>query len=386
MHAVQSRLAHWGPAALLAVGLTNGCGTEPPPPPQIPPPRVTVAQPIQRDVVSYEEFTGRTEAAEVVHVRSRVSGMLEKMHFTPSRVVRQGELLFTIEDASYVAARSAALANVETVQANLERARSDLARLEQAMRTNAVSAQEVDRARADVRQFEANLLGEQARLEQAELDLSHTEIRSPIRGLIGRNMVSVGNIVGAESEALAVIMQIDPIYAYFDASEILVLDVLGQVAGTAASQSSRRPSIHLGLANEVGWPHKGVIDYIDNTVDPSTGTIQIRGTFPNPDGRLFPGLFARLRIAGPVQRDALLVIERAIGADLGGRYVLVVGPGDVVELRHVEVGATEGDLRVVTAGLRPDERYITNGMQRARPGLPVTPTMSGTAAASEASR
>ena len=382
MHAVHFRPVQRGRAGLIAAAvMATGCGSEPPAPPQFPPPQVTVAYPIQRDVVSYEEFSGRTEAAEVVHVRARVGGMLESMHFTPSRVVRRGALLFTIEQAPYVAARNAALANARTVEANLDRARSDLARLEQAMRTNAVSAQEVDRARADVRQFEANLLGEQARLEQAELELSYTRIRSPIRGLIGRNAVSVGNVVGTQSEPLATVMRIDPVHAYFDASEILLLELLDQTGRTLGSGSQQEAAIHLGLSNEAGWPHEGVIDYVDNTVDPGTGTIQVRGTFPNPERKLFPGLFARLRIPGPVRPDALLVVERALGADLGGRFVLVVGADDVVELRHVEVGAAEGELRVVTAGLRADERYVTNGMQRARPGLPVTPMMSGTPSA-----
>lgn len=383
MHAVHHRLGRGWPAALLAAAAAaNGCGAEPPAPPQLPPPQVTVAHPVQRDVVIYEEFTGRTEAAEVVDVRARVGGLLERVHFAPSSVVRRDELLFTIEQAPYVAARNAAAANVRTVEANLERAQSDLARLEQALRTNAVSAQEVDRARADVRQTEANLLGEQARLEQAELDLSYTEIRAPIQGLIGRELISAGNVVGTNTGPLATIMQIDPMYAYFDASETLVLDLFDREGQTLGDRSTAAPRqrISLGLSNEAGWPHEGALDYIDNTVDPGTGTIQVRGRFPNPTGKLFPGLFARLRVPGPVRENALLVVERAIGTDLGGRYVLVVGDGDVVELRHVEVGPAEGDLRVVTAGLRPGERYVTNGLQRARPGLPVTPLMDGTPA------
>lgn len=383
LHAVHGRLAHRSAGLLVGVMMVSaGCGTESATPPQLPPPQVTVARPIQRDVVAYDEFTGRTAAIEVVDVRPRVNGVLERVHFRPSTIVRRGDLLFTIEPAPYVAARSAAVAAVRTVEAALERARSDLARLEQAIRTNAVSAQEVDRARADVRQSEANLLGEQARLEQADLDLSYTEIRAPIRGLIGRNLVSTGNVVGAETGTLATIMQIDPMYAYFDVSETLLLEFLDQEGQSVGdwSRDSDLP-VDLGLADEEGWPHAGAVDYVDNTVDPNTGTIQIRGRFPNPTGKLFPGLFARLRVPGPVQADAILVVERAIGTDLGGKYVLVVGEDDVVELRHVELGAAESDLRVVTAGLLPDERYVTNGVQRARPGLPVTPMMSGTPAA-----
>ena len=374
MHAVFDRFLRRRPAALFAAAVAaGGCGPGAPAPSPPPPPSVTVAHPIQRDVTPYWEFSGRTEAVAVVEVRARVGGMLEAMHFAPGGMVQKGDRLFTIEPAPYVAARNAALAGVRTVEANLERARSDLARLEQALETNAVSAQEVDRARADVKQSEANLLGERARLEQAELDLSYTEIRSPLEGLIGRNTVSVGNLVGPESEPLATIMQIRPIYAYFAASETLLLTLLDRGGQTLADRDPARPSIHLGLANETGWPHEGEIDYLDNTVDPNTGTIQVRGAFPNREGKLFPGLFARLRIPGQVQADALLVVEEAIGTDLGGKYVLVVGDGDIVELRHVELGAAEGAHRVVLSGLGAGERYVTRGVQRARPGMPVTP-------------
>ena len=380
MHVVHDRLLVHRPALLLAAALAAaGCGSGPPAPPQFPPPEVTVAQPVQRDVTWYQEFTGRTAAVAAVDVRARVNGVLEAVHFTPSSDVRRGARLYTIERAPYVAARNAAEADVRTVEANLARARSDLARLEQAVRTNAVSARDVDRARAEVAQTEANLLGRQARLEQAELDLSYTEIRAPISGLIGRSRLDAGNVVGAADPApLATIRRIDALYAYFDASETLLLEILGQEGQTPDRPVSEdRLPIHLGLADEDGWPHEGLIDYMDNAVDPDTGTLQVRGRFPNPTGKLFPGLFARLRVPGPVQQDALLVEERAIGTDLGGKYVLVVGADDVVELRHVELGVLEGGLRVVTAGLRAGERYVTNGLQRARPGLPVTPVTGG---------
>ena len=380
MHVVHDRLLVHRPALLLAAALAAaGCGSGPPAPPQFPPPEVTVGQPVQRDVTWYQEFTGRTAAVAAVDVRARVNGVLEAVHFTPSSDVRRGARLYTIERAPYVAARNAAEADVRTVEANLARARSDLARLEQAVRTNAVSARDVDRARAEVAQTEANLLGRQARLEQAELDLSYTEIRAPISGMIGRSRLDAGNVVGASDPApLATIRRIDALYAYFDASETLLLEILEQ-DGPPRDQpvSEGVLPIHLGLADEDGWPHEGVIDYMDNAVDPDTGTLQVRGRFPNPTGKLFPGLFARLRVPGPVQQDALLVEERAIGTDLGGKYVLVVGEGDVVELRHVELGVLEGGLRVVTAGLRAGERYVTNGLQRARPGLPVTPVTGG---------
>ena len=344
-----------------------------------PPPEVTVAVPEQRDVMGYQEFTGRTEAVESIEIRARVSGVLERQAFEASSIVRKGQLLFVIEPDSYVARKNGADAEVKTWEAELARAKSDLERLEQAIRTNAVSQQEVDRARADVQQAEANLLGAHAGLEQAELDVSYTEVRSPIAGMVSRRRVDIGNLVGSgENTLLTTVAQLDPIYAYFDVSERFILRMLndrGQSMTNWRAESDEPTLGYLGLANEDGWPHEGYLDYVDNTVDVNTGTIQVRGVWPNPDGLLFPGLFARIRVPTTLREGALLVSERAIGTDLGGKFLLIVGDGDVVELRHVELGQLDEGLRVILSGLEPGERYIINGLQRARPGLPVTPKM-----------
>ena len=379
MHAPLDRLESCVTALLFAGALgAAACAPPGPTPPPRPPPEVTVASPVQRDVINYGEFTGRTEAVETVEVRARASGMLERVAFEPSRIVQRDDLLFVIEQEPYIAARDAAFADVKTWEAELARARSDLSRLEQAIQTNAVSQQEVDRASADVSQAEANLLGAQAGLERSELDLGYTEIRSPIRGVVSRSLVDVGNLVGTgENTLLTTVVQLDPIHAYFDMSETMVLQMLSTYGRRWERRSGNVPSAFLGLADEDGWPHEGTLDYIDNTVDPGTGTIQVRGVFPNPNGKLFPGLFARIRLPGQVEEGALLVSERAIGTDLGGKYLLIVGDDDVVELRHVELGALGEDrMRVIRAGLEPTDRYIINGLQRARPGLPVTPTAS----------
>jgi RND family efflux transporter MFP subunit len=289
-------------------------------------------------------------------------------------VVQEGDLLFVIEPEPYVASRDAADADVKTWEAELVRARADLERLEQAIQTNAVSAQEVDRARADVQQAEANVLGARANLHQAEINLDYTQVRSPITGMVSRNLVDLGNIVGSSGNTvLTTVMRIEPIYAYFDMSEAYLLAALAERDTTVVEPPQEAP-VYLGLANEEGWPHEGHLDYIDNTVNTSTGTIQIRALFPNENHRLFPGLFARIRLPIGVEENALLVSERAIGTDLGGKYLLIVGDDDVVELRHVEIGALEGDLRVIRSNLQAGERYIINGLQRARPGLPVAPT------------
>jgi RND family efflux transporter MFP subunit len=191
--------------------------------------------------------------------------------------------------------------------------------------------------------------------------------------------VDIGNLVGSgENTLLTTVAQMDPMYAYFDVSERIVLESIAGQGRTVADRPAPDDAVdaYLGLANEEGWPHEGRLDYIDNTVDVNTGTIQVRGVWPNKDGTLIPGLFARIRVPTVMREDALLVSERAIGTDLGGKYLLIVGEGDVVELRHVELGQLEpGGMRVILSGLEPGERYIINGLQRARPGLPVTPKM-----------
>lgn len=337
-----------------------------------------MAEPQQRDVLLFQEFTGRTEAVESVEIRARVAGVLERQEFRASQIVRKGQLLFVIEQAPYIARLNGAEADVKTWEAELARAKSDLERLEQAIRTNAVSQQEVDRARADVQQAEANLLGAHASLDQTKLDLSYTEVRAPITGMVSRRRVDIGNLVGSgENTLLTTVAQMDPVYAYFDVSERLILQMLAsQGASIDDRPAGENPVVaYLGLANEEGWPHEGRLDYIDNTVNVNTGTIQVRGVWPNPDSTLFPGLFARIRVPTILLEGALLVSERAIGTDLGGKYLLIVGEGDVVELRHVELGQLEDGARVILSGLEPGERYIINGLQRARPGLPVTPSV-----------
>jgi len=370
------------PAALVAAATAAlavvSCGGETAAPPAPPAPEVTVANPVTRNVTDYAEFTGRTAAFAAVEVRARVSGELQEMRFQPSQPVRAGDVLFVIEPEPYVAERDIAVATIEQWEAELARAQSDLQRLQQALQTEAVSEQEVDRASADVKTAEANLAAARAGLVEAELQLSYTEVRSPISGLVSRNLVDLGNLVGSgQNTLLTTVNQIDPIYAYFDVSESIVLQALAaRERGEGRNASNPDTRVYLGLDDEDGWPHEGVVDYVDNTVDTSTGTIQVRGVFDNPTGKLFPGLFARIRLPMGEITDAVLVREDAIGTDLGGKYVLVVGDDNVVELRHIGLGPLQQDgTRVVLSGLEATERYIVNGLQRARPGLPVTPTM-----------
>ena len=377
-HPVSSRRVLLTGLVLATVVAAAGCAAEDQAPPAPPPPEVTVASPVTRDVTNYAEFTGRTASVASVQIRARVAGELQRMEFEPSSQVVAGDLLFVIEPEPYEAARDIALAAIAQWEAELARAESQLSRLEQALETEAVSEQEVDTAGAAVKTAEANLAAAHASLVNADLDLSYTEVRSPISGMVSRNLVDVGNLVGSgENTLLTTVVAIQPLYAYFDISETMLLQMLAEYDTRITDEpGSRAPvPVFLGVDTEEGWPHQGIMDYVDNTVDTSTGTIQVRGTFANENARLFPGLFSRIRVPLGVEANAVLVEENALGTDLGGKFLLLVGADNIVELRHVELGALEDDgLRVVRSGLAADERYIINGLQRARPGLPVTPT------------
>ena len=361
------------------VALTTACRKAPEIAPPAPP-EVTVATPTQQDVTIYHEFVGSTEAFKSVNIRARVQGFLDKMSFVPSSYVRKGELLFIIEPEPYEAQRDRAAAGLKAAEAGLARAESDLDRLEQAVETNAVSQQEVTRARAERDQASAGMLQAQAELTNAEIQLDYTTIETPIDGLVSRNYVDIGNLVGAgESTLLTTVRQIDPIYAYFEVSERFVAQVLEQRGGHK-DPGTETDVLATLLLEETGLEIEGRIDSMENTVDAATGTIRVRGVFPNKDAKIFPGFFVRVRLPGEFLEGALLVEESALGTDLGGRYLMIIGDGDVVEKRYIEPGPLQKDkTRVILAGLEAGERFITEGLQRARPGMPVTPQTAGSA-------
>jgi len=368
-------------AAPLLVLAAAGCGGGPPPAQA---PQVTVAEPMRRTVQVYAEFTGNTRAVESVEIRARVAGTLQEIRFEPSSPVRTDQVLFVIEREQYLAARDEALGSLRSAEAELARAESDLKRVAQAIRTNAVSQSDLDRAQATRDQAEAAVLAAQARLSNAELNLEYTLVRSPIDGRIGRWLVDPGNLVGATGPTLlATVNRIAPIYVYFQAPEDAVLAFLAARGDTTQVQD-RIGRVQVALANETDFPHEGRIDFIDNTVDPATGTIELRAILPNDDAALFPGLFVRLRVVGREKPNALVVREPAIGTDLGGKYVLVVGADSIVDRRYVTLGPRQEDGTIeVTGGLDGTERYIVNGMLRARPGFPVTPQTEAEVAAAQ---
>jgi RND family efflux transporter MFP subunit len=359
--------------AWIALAIATSCKAPEVPPPS--PPEVVVATPTQRDVTVFQDFTGNTQAIESVEIRARVKGFLESFDFVPSTFVQKGALLFVIERAPYIAAKDQAEAEVEASEAFLRRAESDLDRLEQAVKTNAVSQQEVTRATAERDQARAALLAAKAKLDTASINLDYTEIHAPIGGLISRQFVDPGNLVGqGEATLLATVFNVDPIFVYFEVNEQLLANILDKMAGMEG-RVRRKPEDRTPMfvtMDQVARTFEGKIDYIDPAADPDTGTLQVRGVIPNPDGRLLPGFFVRIRVPGQELPGALLVPETALSTDLGGRYVMLVDDRGLAQKRYVEPGQLEEDqMRVILEGLEPGDRFITEGLQRARPGMPI---------------
>lgn len=376
------RVSHRNPLAQVAVSLLlvwiiAGCGrggeyVEPPPP------KVTVAQPLEQEVTDYLEFTGTTRAFKEAEVRARVSGYLESMHFTPGTMVEKGDLLFVIDPREYEAQVHAAEAELESAKAQLQRARIELDRAQRLFEQKAGAEVEVVKWRGERGVVAAAVARAKAKLERARLDLSYTEVTAPISGRVGRSLVSVGNLVGAdENTLLTTLVQYDPIWAYFSLNErqllLLMRRALKKQTNPEANQEEQSV-IHLGLADEDGYPHPGQVDYVDQGLDPDTGTFVLRGSFANPKPHtILPGMFVRIRIPIDQRQAALLVSEQALGADQRGRYVLVVNEQNSVEYRSVQVGAAIDGLRVIEKGLQPDDWVVVKGLLRARPGAAVTP-------------
>lgn len=377
-------------AVCMAALLSGSCGADDGPVRQ--PPEVTVSTPVTRPVQPFADFTGTTRAVESAEIRARVGGVLERQHFQPSQIVEEGQVLFTIEPDQYRAARDEALAMLRSAIADSALKESNLDRVQLAIETNAVSRQDLDRAEAERDAAVAAVLGARARLSRAQLDYEYTSVRTPITGQVGRRLVDPGNLVGfGEQTLLTTVNRVQPIHVLFNAPEWVVLELLRALEATGfgvqdvAADPPIRPEtqrvvkVLVGTAADAdSFPIEGKIDFIGNTVDPGTGTIEMRAVFGNERFDLFPGLFVRVRVLALEAADALLVEERAVGSDLGGKYVYVVGEGNIVERVYVKLGQPQPDgTVVVNEGLSGDETYITNGLLRARPGLPVTPRAEG---------
>ncbi|WP_462324709.1 efflux RND transporter periplasmic adaptor subunit [Desulfoplanes sp.] len=360
--------------SLLALLLATGCkekkNTYVPPPPA----SVTVSKPLVKTVTNYADFTGTTEAQESVEIRPRVEGYLEKILFTPSSYVKKGDLLFVIDPRPYKAKLKEAQAEVLVRRAELELAKATLTRKENAFKDRAVSEVDVIEARAKKEQADAQVESAKASVETAQLNLNYTHIKAPISGRIDRSLVDQGNLVGAGTPTLlATIVDDNPMFAYFTVSERDLLYYQEHCKTEKFSLNTKQKAF-LGLSNQPGYPTEGNIDYIDNRLQSTSGTMQVRAVFDNEDHWLLPGLFARIRVPLGQEEGALLVPDLALGVDQQGEYVLVVGTDNKVEYRSVTQGALVDGMRVITKGLGPDDRVIVKGLQKARPGAVVAPT------------
>ena len=340
-------------------------------------PSVTVSAPERRRVTTYREHTGTTQAIKSNELRARVKGFLESIHFKPGDEVKEGDLLFLIDPKPFQAKVDQAAADLTSKEAQLVSAESEFKRSAQLYQRKMISDEEMIKTRAGRDSAKAGVESAKAALEQANLDFGYTRVTAPISGRISRNLVDVGNLVGdGQATLLATILKFDPIYAYFNASEANLLEYrkVGP-DGKRIDYRVRPIRLELGLADEPGYPHEGRLDYADPSLDPNTGTITARGIFANKNEVILPGLFVRVRVPLQENVDALLIDERAIGADQAGPFVLVVieAKGNEVERRAVKVGAKIGGERVIEENLGPGDLVIVNGLQRARPGMKVNP-------------
>ena len=362
-------------AAVAAVAALVACGRGAPP--SMGPPEVTVAHPLAQSITDWDEYTGRLAAVDSVEVRARVSGYLKSVHFEDGTIVEEGDLLFVIDPRPYQAALDEAQAQVTRARVQLELATNDLERAERLFRSRAVSEEELDSRTQQKREAEASLQAAQAAVAATRLDLEFTSVSAPIAGRIGRKLVTEGNLVSggsANSTLLTTIVSLDPIHVYFTADEKAYL-AYQRLAGLGSRPSSRDVAnpVRMQVAGEQGFPREGKMDFVDNRVDESTGTMQGRAIFPNPDGLLTPGLFAQVQLLGEGPYDALMVPDAAIGADQATRYVYVLGQGNQLERRDIVPGRAIGRLRIVKSGLEADDRIVISGLQRIRPGLEVRP-------------
>ena len=368
-----------------SLAILPGCQRSAAQRPAAEPPAVKLAVPVEQEIPEEVEFTGRTDAVESVEIRARVSGYLNRINFKPGKEVAAGDLLFEIDPRPYETEVARTSGSKATIEARLKQAQAELERTE-SLRKKGVSTQaDFDLAVANQAEASAQVAAANASLQKAQLDLEFTRVTAPIAGRTGRELLTVGNLVAADTSLLTTIVSTDPIFVYFDVDERTVLEIQRRIReGNLPSARERTDvPIRMALANETGFPHHGVIDLVNNRIDAGTGTIQVRGRFPNADHKLMPGFFVRVRYQiGPPQKR-LLIPERAIGQQQGNRYVFVVNSEMKAERREIQVGQQKGTERVVLEGLQPGERIIVAGQHRVRPGMTVreaTETDSGSAA------
>ncbi len=368
-------------AAVLALAsLLAQCGQGQQPPPA--PPPATFAKPAKQMIIDQDEYVGRFVAVDSVEIRSRVSGYLEEVHFRDGQMVKAGDLLFTIDKRPFQNTLAQARANLDQARANLAFTEADLQRGQQLVRDRTITEQTFDQRVQANKSATASVAANEAAVRQAELDLQFTELRAPVDGRIGDRRVSPGNLVTGgttgNTSLLATIVSLDPIRFEFTFDEASYLRY-ERISRTGREVTGREGSVvvSLKLIDEPDFKHSGYMDFVDNVIDRSTGTIRGRAVFSNPNAVFTPGMFGRVRVPGSASYSALLVPDAAIGSEQVRKFVLVIGPENKVLLKYVTLGQLAGNLRVIKDGLAEDDRVIVTGLMRVRPGMVVTPVEEG---------
>jgi membrane fusion protein, multidrug efflux system len=381
MHLMSHRAALAALLLLLTPALI-GCGGQPTGPATPVPPVVTVAPPVKRTIVDQDEYVGRFAAVDSVELRARVSGYLDTVHFTDGQVVKQGDLLFTIDKRPFQNTLDQARANLETAKSNLEYTQADLERGRQLVRDKTITEQTFGQRVQAQRNAESSVNANQAMVRQAELDLTFTELRAPVAGRIGDRRVTPGNLVtggsGGNTTLLATIVSSDPIYLEFtfDEASLLRYERLGR-EGKELTGRNGGSQVRVKLIDEQEFSHIGRMNFIDNVIERGTGTIRGRAQFANADNLFVPGMFGRVQVPGSAPYEALMVPDAAIGTEQIRKFVYVVGADDVAKQVYVTLGQTIDGLRVIKDGLSSTDRVVINGLMRVRPGLKVKPEDAG---------
>ncbi|MDO9169557.1 MAG: efflux RND transporter periplasmic adaptor subunit [Methylobacter sp.] len=340
-------------------------------------PKVKIAQALSQDVTEWDEYTGRIEAVNSVDVRARVSGYLDKVNFKAGDRVNQDDLLFQIDPKPFTAQLNYAEAELQRAKSKHELAKNDLSRAERLFRVKAISEEEHDARSKGLQETGAAVQSAKASVYTARLNLEFTQVRSPISGRIGRELITAGNLVnggGGDATLLTFIVSTDPVYVYVDADERSVLKYRRQAKKSGQGNlGDEQTPVELAVADEPSFPHQGHLDYISPRADTATGTLSLRGVFANPDELLSPGFFARLRVRASAPYRAILLPDRAIGTDLAQRFIWVVNQENQVEYRKVVLGAHIGESRVIIEGLTSEEWAVIEGIQKLKPGIKVNP-------------